>query len=441
MRSKVLVSVLVVLALLFSFGMAEKASADSILFPWLVKSSSVITLVSVVNTSDINTICRFDSNPAMLHYQYWYKPDDLTSVCGEVDTFMRTSENDLVVFEASGLVSTLPLFNDTPGHNSLVNYGVNANPTMTSAPTPSRAFLIVDNNDEPKEECFENSDEASLYGEAMVIEVNNGAAWGYVAYNGRGGGPGGPNSEPILGFADKADMQGEVMRSPRYFDSADDGTELEATPVVLLPLNKFKTKFFMTPENYAMWEYGSGPGARIGDANARIQLCYDPTPVNSGYPFTTPCGALSVTDDSCQPSSAPVCSGGGIFDNDERPISGTLPLNVVCTGAQDIGVADKLLNSTQITYLESFGGAAWAYVRSMIGTAFPSDGNGVRDKRTESDMIIGKLDYTEGPFAISGQSVNGEINDFKWIRNSGSRVDWDFARGINQIVQDDGYGD
>lgn len=455
MKSKKLtVAVFIAIALIFSFGVAvEKASADAIMFPWLVKSPSVISLLSVVNTSDVSTTCRFDSNPAMLHYQYWYKPNDLTTACGEIDQDVRTSENDLIVFDAAGTVDTLPLFHDTPGKNNLVIYN-GGNPTMDSAPTPSRAFLLVDNNDEPKEECFENAWDASLYGEALILELNNGAGWGYVAYNGKGAGPDGPNSEPTLGFQDGADLQGEVLRSPRYFDSAA-SNELEATPIVLLPLNVFKTKIFMTPANYAMNEFDSGPGARTGQANARLQFCYNPNAAGT-FPVGPTCavaGALTQTGDSCQSNGAPVCQGGGIFDNDERPLSSTLKLNVVCTAAQDISEVDKLLNQGQINYLTTFGGAAWTYVRSMVGDFYPADGNGARSPLTESDMIVGKLDYTESAFQINNHdgsghtSIGGEVNDFKWIRNSGSQdcdsgtCNWDLSRGINQVIQDDAFGD
>ena len=105
----------------------------------------------------------------------------------------------------------------------------------------------------------------------MVIELSQGAAWGYIAYNGSGGGPFGPGSGP-LSFSDGFDMQGEVMRSPRYFDDASDGDELETTPAVLLPLSSFQTKIYVTPVNYALSEYGSGPGTRNTCSNSRVEV-------------------------------------------------------------------------------------------------------------------------------------------------------------------------
>jgi predicted cobalt transporter CbtA len=57
------------LALTFAFVGVKDASADALLFPWITKSSTVSTLVSVVNTTNIDATAAADQ----LHYQYWYK--------------------------------------------------------------------------------------------------------------------------------------------------------------------------------------------------------------------------------------------------------------------------------------------------------------------------------------------------------------------------------
>ena len=447
MRSKVVIPVFLALAILFSFGVAEKASADSIMFPWLVKSGTVFSLVSVVNTSATdNTACP----TPQLHYQYYFKNAASATVntdsCTPQSFFRQTSQEDIVSFDASGAVNLgAALFNDQPPIHGNVTYIPNWF-QMNSAPATARAFLLVDNNNS---DCFDDADTASLYGEAMIIQISQGSAWGYVAYNGVGGGPDGPASEPELGFNDGIDLQGEVLRSPRYFDEANtDGDEIEVTPAVLLPLDTFTTKMFVTPVNYALWEfeegpgapnYTGGPGARTGTANSRIQFCLRPIPAGT-FPIAVPCPSgvppLVFNGDSCQSNDAARCEIGGIYDNDEAPLDSNITADVVCTAALDIEQTDLLLNAAQIAYLNS-GAQGWTYVRSMVGSFFAQGQLGTRSVATLSDSIVGKLDYTENVagFQFGDVVVNGTVNDMKWIRNSASQYDgdWDMDRAINFI--------
>jgi len=466
--------ILAIVLSIFVLGLwATSAMADSILFPWLVKSPTVLTLVSVVNTSDTYTSCE---NPG-LHYEYWFKDASSKTVntdsCTNSSFTEATSINDIVSFDAAGTISGgAALFNDQPPIHNHVTYS----PDTFTMPAPSataRGFLIVDNN---QGSCFENNEEASLYGEALVIQLDQGAAWGYVAFNGRGGGPNGPGMEP-LSFNDGTDLQGEVMRSPRYFDSASaTSDEVETTPVVLLPLGSgpgsiFKTKIFVTPVNYALWEYGKGPGTRNGKSNSRIQFCIDPRPATGVFPINSTCptgiGVGYLSGDACQSNSAALCKHAAIYDNDEGELDGNAAVDVVCTTALDISdPTTGLLTASQIGYLSTTpGGQAWAYIRSMVGSFYGTNNLGVRDPNTESDSIIGKLEYQDSTsgFTIGGTTIHGAVNDFKWIRNSGSQpcypencsynpdtdlytctsatCDWDLQEGINKVIQDDGFGD
>jgi hypothetical protein len=444
MRSKVLVSALVVLALLFSFGMSEKASADTLLFPWIVKSGSVLTLLSVVNTADSSC-----SALPRLHYQYWFK--DASSATANTDSCtaqsfqIMTSKNDLVSFDATGNISSgAALFNDNDFDHKGVDYSPN-NFSMDTAPATARAFLLVDNNTDT---CFDSlAHQASLYGEALVVELSQGAAWGYVAYNASYGGPG---DEPYVSFADGMDMQGEVLRSPRYFDSGtQNGDQLETTPTILLPLSTFKTKFFVTPVNYSWWEYSSaGPGQRVGNSNSRIQFCSEGNTIGS-FPLTSPCSSplsgINFSGDNCQKDADATCRGG-VYDNDESIMDGNQPVNVVCTSALDIETSG-LLTAAQIDWLKTTrgtqktGGNAWTYVRSLVGSFAPQGQLGNRNTATLSDSIVGKLEYSDSPsgFVVGGTTVHGAVNDFKWIRNSGSQDDttWDLMHGINNVEQED----
>ena len=53
MRTKVLLCILIGTVLLLSVGIGIKdAKADALLFPWIVKSAGISTIISVVNTAE-----------------------------------------------------------------------------------------------------------------------------------------------------------------------------------------------------------------------------------------------------------------------------------------------------------------------------------------------------------------------------------------------------
>ena len=72
MRCKVVITVMVGIALLLSLGAFVKdASADAIMFPWVVRSADVTTVVSVVNTAETDAEASglpFHDN--RIHVQY-----------------------------------------------------------------------------------------------------------------------------------------------------------------------------------------------------------------------------------------------------------------------------------------------------------------------------------------------------------------------------------
>ena len=156
--------------------------------------------------------------------------------------------------------------------------------------------------------------------------------------------------------------------------------------------------------------------------------------------------------ENCQTNRDGECRHIGIYDNDETALDGGAPVDVVCTTALSLSTdtsAGGLLTTAQISYLETMegtqptGGNAWRYVRSMVGSFFPASALGQRNVNTESDSIIGKLQYSDSihPASIGRVSIPGAVNDFKWIRNSGSQVDqsWQLGHGINHVIQDDGF--
>ena len=75
MDRKAVISVMVGIALLLSLGAWVKdAAADAILFPWVVRSADVTTVISVVNTAETEAEALglpFHNN--RIHVEYWHK--------------------------------------------------------------------------------------------------------------------------------------------------------------------------------------------------------------------------------------------------------------------------------------------------------------------------------------------------------------------------------
>ena len=139
MRKKMTLSVLVIaLAMLLSFGAAlDQAKADAILFPWVVKSTAISTIVSVVNTAGMPLPLL---NVPQIHLAYFYKDPDNTQTasCQDYNFKVNTSEMDIVTFDAAGNINGgLPMWGD-PNNGALS--------LVLTAPGDRRAFLIVDNN-------------------------------------------------------------------------------------------------------------------------------------------------------------------------------------------------------------------------------------------------------------------------------------------------------
>jgi hypothetical protein len=408
MRSKVFISVLVALAMLLSFGATVKdAKADALLFPWIVKSDTVTTLISVVNTSQsISEACGLVGpfiTPGTLHWEYFYKATNAngqTETCLEHNFESTTSKDDMVTFDVDGVFhSGLALFNDFGSDPIFV-----ADFTLP-VENPRRAFLLVDNNTNVYV-SHETNDDGTLYGEAMIIERGSGAAWGYIAYNGRGGVKV-TEGDDNLCFADDdhRDMLGEVIGDWDPFDNC------EMAPVTILPPDLVQTRFFITPtaSNNDDGDNCDDCNQRRGTENAIVQLCASPGP-DSEWP-----------DCDCPPG------GGGIWNNTEGKISFTVRKNIVCTSADDL---EALMGTTAYNSFRSSGKAGWTYVDADRGTMNAPLDNAPFCETDE--FVIGKLEYAEGDTIFDGAYITDPpagvdmadlyVNNFVWLRNNRSYI-------------------
>jgi hypothetical protein len=419
MRSKAFISVLVALAMMVTFGFATSALADVLMFPWVVKSSTVSTVLSVVNTAGQPGSYEYQSQPFRLHYQYWYKEttENLqTDRCDSHSFKQPTSKDDIVTFDAAGNINGgNAMFNDPSPYNPAQSFQLNE-------PGPRRAFLLVDNNTPAFTNQFNwgaaavNVD-GTLYGEAMVLEIAGGAAWGYIAYNAENGSTTGQTA-PVQ-FNDPLDPQGEVIGGGHggidaVLQPGAIATWGEVTQTVLLPTNMGTTRFFMTPVDdeitYTMIPVLCGPNAvadvaanqRQGNINARIQ-------------FVTQDITIAAVPDDYDFS-------GGIYNNDEDVLDFIRRKNIVCTSADDL---EDLITGGAWTYLDTTGRQGWSYIATLVGTFDSDDVDLCPDNPTE-DMVVGKLEFTTTGIDWDNDGVidmSGTFNNFVWLRDNSSHND------------------
>jgi len=450
MRKKMTLSVLVIaLAMLLSFGAAlDQAKADSLLFPWVVKSTAISTIVSVVNTAGMPLPLL---NVPQLHLSYFYKDPDQTQTasCQDYDFKVPTSEMDIVTFDASGNINGgLPMWGDP--NNGAVTMAL-------LAPGDRRSFLIVDNNTPNLSFAGTNVD-GTLYGEAMVLELATGAAWGYQAYNSAG--PFGNNdltgalsvtplpwgSNPLIdgtlgsytsgqngfvSFTNGLDLYGDVIGQFWSFSApappalpVPTFVQGELTPVSLMPRGDVQTRFFLTPTDMisaaiAFGGYGSiqsqwaNTGQRNGNINSRVGVC--------AVPETTIIGP---------PPGYPMLTGNcllpGLHKNDEAPISSTKLKNIVCTSADDVSA---LLDAATVTAWDASGSQAWTYIRTTMGNQLPA-----ANYQYSPNMMIGKLEWVDGSTTIDGRAVTGTFNNFVQTRSNLMTFTGPFPYADNNLI-------
>ncbi len=355
----------------------KAAQADEILFPYVVASSTVTTIISTINISE-----SFFEGPAAdrLHYRYYYKngasAESNTAPCVEVDERLPSSPNDIVTFDAAGrfAADNLGILFEDVATSQNVNYGRKSF-SLLDITLPVRAFLVVDNNDIlTGAGRFSTAD--TLAGEAIVLEFVTGAAWGYAAYNAAGVYGGTTEGDAVrrneYDFSDAVETAGEVIAN-------------SAVPVALAPFTatggEWLTKFFVTPiagsrfDDDGNW---TGPGNQLqGNLNARVRL--------------------AVQD----PSSA---TQDVMFDRDELPVSGQVPQNVVCVGAVD---ATSMITEGALRRMPDGGWSNLVVSRGTASGAVPTN-----------EAVVIKLEYNPEQLTLNGTTpVTGVINNAIWLRN------------------------
>jgi hypothetical protein len=249
------------------------AQAGTILFPQITVSPTVTTIVTVMNAGD-----GYELNGSeTLHYKYYWKPWEGTvsnsTHCTERNRYLPTSKNDIQTMDIGGAVFGSAgrgvMFADESVNNNWdknpVDYSLGAN--LPGNPAVHRAFMIVDNAD--------NQFFGDLAGEAILMEVVNGASWGYQAFQNTGSGD--------ANFAGIASDQYSLVA---YMPPAEVTTKFQATVV--------------SP-----------------DMDASVDYSEDTT---LGVRVLDPFGPITA----------------GVYDRDENFFSGGVDQDITCIGAWNI---------------------------------------------------------------------------------------------------------
>jgi hypothetical protein len=167
-------TLIVLVCFLLLLGSSTIAKADTLLFPVIASNyPNVITIVSVINYGG-------SANSTHLMYIYSYKASIVGGTpnhaggCSVDAGVLPTFVPDLVSFDASGAFNNgYALFNDPDP------YGGPFSPGFIG---PVRAYLLVTNSTAGGARV-DVGFAWSLSGEAIVMDIMTGAAWGYTALN------------------------------------------------------------------------------------------------------------------------------------------------------------------------------------------------------------------------------------------------------------------
>lgn len=215
MNRKVILFTLICFVL--SFCNFLTAKADTILFPVIATNyPNVTTIVSVINRGGGTT------SSTHLRYIYSYKDSYVGSLpnysggCSVSSVVRPTWVPDVVSFDVSGAYNGgWALFNDPDNYGGSFALGLSG---------PHRAYLLVTNSD-----AFGNRVNVgytwSLGGEAILMDIAFGAAWGYKAVNDSNG----EDFSFYLGGVTNVMVAGDTIRFSFF------------------PPSEWTTKFFVTP--------------------------------------------------------------------------------------------------------------------------------------------------------------------------------------------------
>lgn len=378
------------------------AQADEILFPYLAKSATVTTIVSVV-TRNLAASPQGFVPSTQLHYRYWHKPAAANmDECQELNFRRPTSPNDIQTFDVSDQFAEAGalgvLFNDPSINNDYLEANATfAGLDLADPDNARRSFLIVDNNDL----FIDQLGIESMYGEAVIVEFQSGAAWGYAAYNSMADEAidGGLNGllgfyKQSFSFSNQFETTGEVIKGSGLADARS----FNPNSITIFPDDEFVTRLFVTPI------------ADSVDLNANGRLDYPSSEIGNQN-----VGDLTTT---VRPFIDSIEFGPAVVvDRDENLISGPTSKQVTCVAGIDLGRRDDLsggdlFSQGVLNSLKASGSDGGGWTNILVDDITVGD-------NTDEAVVI-KLEYNRGA-TFNGQNYPNTFNNAIWLRNGTDR--------------------
>ena len=263
----------------------DLSCADTILFPVVaVNQPNVTTIVSVISTPGVSSS----------HLTYIYRSKESlvggspnhTGTC-VTSSFVRPSfDGDLVSFDASGVFNSgNALFNDGNSYPGGFALGLTG---------PRRAYLLVTNSNGSGSRVNVGENQA-LGGEAMVMDIAFGAAWGMR----------GLNDKDREDYSFTLDGVGSAIK----------GFGKDCKRFAFFPSAEWEARFFVTPI-----------GNRMNDTDLD--------------------GSMTLWGGN----------GKGVYTRDGVFQSSSVSTDLKCTAAVDL---DDMIDSTVLASIEQTGGWSW----------------------------------------------------------------------------------
>lgn len=346
-------------------GVAD-ASYREVLYPYVVTSPTVTTILTVVSKAQVKK-----DQLVTLHWRYFTKAQtgdakaDRDALCGEIDHAFTGSANDLVD------VSVDEFFNNNHGamYNDQTDYSLNQNDPwslglLKFASKPRRGFAIVDNFQSTK--CSKGCDLTAA--RATIVEYENGAAWGYDGYR---------DERNNYDFSEPNEVFGEVI--------GDGGVDISWKPFAD---GEWITNLYVTPISESDNKDAGDNVKPINQAQGKLRTRVTLNP-----------DTYDAADDTV------------LFDRDESPWSGQVPVSVTCVGAINI---KELIDPSLYGFVEDQGG--W----STVWLSYPP-ANGATDPtiRTDEATVL-FLEYNQSSF-VDGKDVGGIVNNGFMLRENGPK--------------------
>ncbi len=203
------------------------SGADTLLFP-----------VIATNTPNVTTVVSVSNRPAgtssHLHYLYRYKSSfagngspNHAGPCATERFTRQTFDGDLVSFDAAGILNSgSALFGDNNSYGGAFEHGVAG---------ASRSYLLVSNSDAAGTR-IDVGQVRDLAGEAVIMDIAFGAAWGMKGINDR--------TREDYSMINASDSGGVFSALPNQgFDNRR---------FSFFPPGQWSTRFFVTPIGWNM---------------------------------------------------------------------------------------------------------------------------------------------------------------------------------------------